>query len=136
MADNDDTCNADVASGDSLAITLAIVEPGENKENAISGLLPINMVTAIVSPMARPKPNAIAAKIPEKPASITAVLIVSQGVAPNALTPSRNVVGIDKKTSRQTAVIVGRIMTAKINPAVKIPIPNGGPLKKGTNPKY
>ena len=53
-----------VASVNSLAITLASVYPGLKRDAAICGVLPITIVTAIVSPRARPKPRITAPNNP------------------------------------------------------------------------
>ena len=55
-----------VASLNSLAITLAMVYEGANKEALISLRLPITIVMAIVSPNARPKPRMVAPTKPER----------------------------------------------------------------------
>ena len=52
------------ASVNSLAITAAIVYCGANSDAEILGLLPITIVTAIVSPSARPKPSMTAPTMP------------------------------------------------------------------------
>jgi len=49
----------------------------------ICGLLPMTIVTAIVSPIARPKPSMIAPKIPVRPYR-RAAWIASHRVAPSA----------------------------------------------------
>ena len=54
----------EVASLNSLAMMLASVAPGLNIDATICGMLPITIVTAIVSPSARPKPRMIAPKSP------------------------------------------------------------------------
>src|SRR5205823_8012176 len=53
-----------VASVNSFAITLARVYPGLKSDAAICGVLPITIVTAMVSPRARPRPRMTA---PNKP---------------------------------------------------------------------
>src|SRR6266436_7505547 len=53
-----------VASVNSLASTLASVYPGLKSDAAICGVLPITIVTAIVSPSARPKPRITAPNNP------------------------------------------------------------------------
>jgi hypothetical protein len=47
-----------------LASTAAIVYCGANSDAEIRGLLPITIVTAIVSPSARPKPSMTAPTMP------------------------------------------------------------------------
>ena len=53
-----------VASVNSLAITAAIVYCGAYSDHEICGLFPISIVTAIVSPSARPNPSMIAPMMP------------------------------------------------------------------------
>ena len=53
-----------VASVNSFAMTAAIVYCGAFNDHETCGLLPITMVTAIVSPSARPKPSMMAPVIP------------------------------------------------------------------------
>ena len=53
-----------VASPNSVAIVDASVAPLENSEWGMSGFDPITIATAIVSPSARPAPNAIAPRMP------------------------------------------------------------------------
>ena len=57
-------CRSSVASVNSLAITAAIVYCGAYSDVVICGLLPITIVTAIVSPSARPKPSMTAPMMP------------------------------------------------------------------------
>ena len=52
------------ASANSLAITAAIVYWGAKRDTDTLGLLPMTMVTAMVSPRARPKPSMTAPTIP------------------------------------------------------------------------
>src|SRR5437762_12364261 len=55
-----------VASLNSFAINDAIVYPGANNDADISGRFPITMVTAIVSPRARPRPSIIPPMMPDQ----------------------------------------------------------------------
>ena len=59
-----DRCSSSAASANSLATTAAIVYCGANSDAEIFGLFPITIVTAIVSPSARPKPSITAPMIP------------------------------------------------------------------------
>jgi len=59
------------ASVYSLAMTDAIVAAGEKSDLVMTGELPINMVTAIVSPNALPNPKTIALVIPDNDGVIT-----------------------------------------------------------------
>ena len=52
------------ASANSLAMTAAIVYCGAYSDQEICGLFPITIVTAIVSPSARPKPSMTAPTMP------------------------------------------------------------------------
>ena len=101
----------------------------------ISGRLPITIVTAIVSPSARPRPRMIAPTMP------------GSGVRQDRLRdhlpagrPEREhrlalrCSGRRVITSREIATIVGRIMSVRITPAVNSPTPYGGPAKIGIQP--
>ena len=55
--------------------------------------------------------------MPGLPKGSTAVRIISHWVAPRARAPSLCVVGTCAKTSREIAVMIGRIMMARIRPA-------------------
>src|SRR6266849_1307055 len=77
-----------VASVNSFAITEARVYEGLNNEARISGRLPITIVTAIVSPIARPRPRITAPAIPGAPFPKT-TSVVSHLVAPTASAASR-----------------------------------------------
>src|SRR5205809_49785 len=72
-----------------LAIQLAIVCPWSNRDTEITFLLPIVMVTAIVSPTARPRPRMTAPKMPARAYRRTANRVVSQRVAPRLSAASR-----------------------------------------------
>ena len=81
------------------------------------GELPITIVTAIVSPKARPNAKITAPNIPEIPAGSNTLKIVSQRVAPKDIEPLRNSLGSAINTSRLIAAIVGKIMIVRIVPA-------------------
>src|SRR5208283_3939633 len=98
---------SDVASVNSFAITLAIEYAGLKSEAEISGLLPMTIVTAIVSPIALPKPSNVAPTIPDR-AFERIILVVSHFVAPIANAASLCKLGIDCSTSHVIAVIIGR----------------------------
>ena len=83
------------------------------------GAFPITSVTAIVSPIARPSPSMAAPEIPAREYGITAVRIISQRVAPSARAASLWSSGTVEITSRLIAVTIGRIMIARISPAMK-----------------
>ena len=96
------------------------------------------MATAIVSPSARPRPSIAADTMPDRPKGSTAMRIISQRVAPRASAASSCSAGACRKTSRQIAVMMGRIITASTKAAVKIvrPVPVTVPLKNGIQPRY
>ena len=89
----------------------------------MSARLPITIVTAIVSPSARPKPRITAPKIPARELLRTAIFIISHWVQPRPSAASRCEWGMARKTSREIEEIVGMIMIARITPAVSIPTP-------------
>src|SRR6202521_431813 len=109
-----------VASENSLAILLASVYPGEKIEGGISSRLPMTMVTAMVSPSARPRASTVAPKIPARAAGSNTRHVVSHQVAPRATDDSRSPRGTARITSRETAESVGRIMMASTREAVKM----------------
>src|SRR5580704_12302851 len=69
--------------------TPAMVYPGENRDFTICGLFPMTMVTAIVSPRARPKPRMMPPMMPARALRSTPTQIISQRVAPSASAASR-----------------------------------------------
>src|SRR5439155_22714356 len=56
--------SSSAASANSFAMTAAIVYCGANNDSDTFGLFPITIVTAIVSPSARPNPSIMAPTIP------------------------------------------------------------------------
>ena len=74
------------------------------------------MVTAMVSPSARPSASIAAEITPGRPNGSTAARIISHLVAPRASAPSLCVTGVCAKTSRDSAVTIGRIMIASTTP--------------------
>src|SRR6202011_6262079 len=99
------------ASPNWLARSPAKVPAGESKDQVKRGLLPINIATAIVSPIARPKARMVAATIPGAAVGSSTRKIVSQRVAPTAYEPSLKVWGTETRAVRLIAVIVGRTMS-------------------------
>jgi len=95
-------------------------------------LLPTTSATAIVSPSARPRPSMPAPTMPGRAVGSTPSRIVSYRVAPSAMAPSRVSVDTTLTTSRVTAVTMGRIMIARITPAVNRSPP--GPAYWNTPP--
>src|SRR5262249_6724895 len=71
------------ASGYWFAIWLASVCAGANSDHFRCELLPITIVTAIVSPRARPRPSRIAPTRPDRTYGMTAWRTASQRVAPS-----------------------------------------------------
>ena len=65
-----------------LAILEAIVCPGSKRLEGIPSALPITMVTAIVSPSARPSASSTAPINPMRAVGITTSRIASHRVAP------------------------------------------------------
>ena len=82
---------------------------------------PVTMMTAMVSPIARPIPRIIAAAIPERAAGTMTRLIVCQRVAPVARDPSRYSQGTELMASSDTLMIVGSAMIPRrIDPASQV----------------
>ena len=95
------------------------------------------IATARVSPSARPRPSIAPPMTPERPYGSTAIRIISQRVAPRASAASRCRDGAWGKTSREIALMIGRIITASTRPAVSIvrPVADAGPAKSGIQPR-
>ena len=81
-------CNLSPASPNSLAIKLDIVLPGANKFGVILIVLPISIVTAIVSPITLLKDNINPAKIPERAYGKIILKMTSKRVLPKAYAAS------------------------------------------------
>ena len=79
----------------------------------------MTIVTAIVSPIARPRPSIAAPEIPAREYGRIAVRIISQRVAPSASAASLWSGGTVDITSRVMAETIGRIMIASTSPAMK-----------------
>ena len=96
------------------------------------------IATAIVSPSARPRPSIAPEITDERPNGSTVVLIISQRVAPSACAPSCSLRGVCEKTSRETAEMIGRIITARTSPTTSIvrPVIEAGPAKIGMKPSF
>ena len=92
--------------------------PEENRLAVIAGDEPITRATAIVSPIARPRPSMTAPTMPPIECGSTAPVIISHRVAPSANAPSRSVCGVVSMTSRAIDVMIGVIITDRIRPAV------------------
>ncbi len=74
--------------------------------------------------------------IPGRANGRTAILIISQRVAPSARAASSCSLGVCRKISRVREVMMGRIMTASTMPAVRmvLPVAEAGPWKIGSQP--
>ena len=83
----------------------------------------MTIVTAIVSPSARPSANTQAPKMPTRAAGSTTRVAVSHFVEPRAIDASRKSRGMAAMTSREIAVTVGTIINARMIPAVSNPTP-------------
>ena len=76
--------------------------------------------------------------MPLRPNGKTAILIISQRVAPRASAASSCRTGVCRKISRQMAVMIGTTMTASTIAAVKIvrPVLETVPPKSGNQPMF
>jgi hypothetical protein len=68
---------------------LVSVRTGASRLLGTSSALPATMITAMVSPMARPIPRITAATSPDRAARKRTMVTVCQRVAPRAIEPSR-----------------------------------------------
>src|SRR5690625_2276151 len=121
------------ASLNSLARADAIEFDGENREDGRLNALPMTNVTAMVSPSARPRPSMMPPITPPLVKGSTTFQTTSHVVEPNPYADSFSMGGTTSKTSRMTAVMNGMTMMDRIRPAVKMPMPNGGPAKISPN---
>jgi hypothetical protein len=114
-----------VTSANSLARRLDIVWAGAKGDGTIWFLLPITIVTAIVSPAARARPSMTA---PNRPLRLylSISLQLCHQVAPSATVPSTCARGTPASTSRLMAVMMGTIMTARISPPLNMSRPVSG----------
>src|SRR5699024_8994256 len=83
-------------------------------------VLPLAIVTIIVSPMAREIANTIETIIPDKAAGITTRKVVSNFVAPNANAPSRIAFGTAFIASSDIDATIGIIITPITIPGLSI----------------
>src|SRR5262249_47674098 len=67
-----------------LAMTAAMASPGAKRFAVICALAPMTRASAMVSPMARPRPSMTAPTMPPRLQGITAERIISQRVVPIA----------------------------------------------------
>ena len=117
------------------AIVLGFCEVSRAKEMIADGDRTI--ATAIVSPRARPRPSIDADTMPGRANGSTAIRIISQRVAPRARAASSCRRGTWRKTSRLSAVTIGKIITASTTATVRMvrPVPEAGPAKSGMKPR-
>ena len=110
-----------MASVNSLAMTDGMVAPCPKIDLVMdSTLLPITMVTAMVSPMARPRPEDGRAGDPGPGSGQHGDAGASpSGSCPSASAASFSSAGAVAKTSRQIAVTIGSTMIASTTPAAK-----------------
>src|SRR2546427_3061286 len=101
----DCVCRSPVASVNSLAMTAAMEYPGEKREALMMGVLPMTMVTAIVSPRARARARKTEPKMPAQAKGTTTFHVDSQRVAPRERAASRWSRGTERSTSRETEMI-------------------------------
>lgn len=79
---------------------------GASREGLIRLELPMIMVTAMVSPKARPRASMIPPTMPENAAGIRTRNSVPQRVAPKPKAPYRRSSGSEARASREIAVTV------------------------------
>ena len=117
------------------AILLASVSPVANRFQWMKMPPPITCVTAIASPIARPRPRISAAAIPPRAYGNTTPRTISQRVVPSASAPSFSSRGTPRKSSRLMLEMIGRIMIVSTTIAVKMlePVAAGSP-KSGMKP--
>src|SRR5215218_6166931 len=132
------TWRSDAAPWYCAAIRLASVSPVANTDVWIPVWPPITCVTAIASPMARPRPRTIAATTPPFVYWRTTSRTISHRVAPRAIAPSSRSSGTLRKSSRQIEEVIGTIMIVSTRIAVSCPLPFcvGSPAKIGIQPKW
>src|SRR3989338_3010397 len=92
---------------------------GSKKETGIAIEFPATIKIAIVSPIARPIPNIIAATMPDKAAGSKVILIICHFVAPKAKLASLNSLGNEVKTSSEILIMVGRTIIPTMMEEVK-----------------
>ena len=73
----------------------------------------------MVSPIARPRPSITAPTRPPALCGRTVSVIISQRVVPIASAPSLSPTGVVAMTSRESEVMMGMIMIARMMPAVR-----------------
>ena len=100
--------------------TAAMASPGSNRlARDLAGSEPMTRATAIVSPMARPRPSMTAPTSPPRLWGKTAPRIISHGWRRGRRPPPSGHAGTVSNTSRLIDVMIGVIMMARMIPAVK-----------------
>jgi len=119
-----DSCSGiDISSPYFEAMSDARVSPGLNTDDGNRMVPPITMLTAIVSPNARPKPRSIAAMILGAEARKTTFFTVSHFVAPMDNEASFKEMGIASNDSIHKDIMIGKTMIDRIVEAEKIHSP-------------
>ena len=113
------------ASPNWLAMIDAMEFPVEVMESGMLFVLPMSIVTVIVSPKARPMANIYAENIPEPATGNTTLPITSARVAPKLYAPSFNSLGTIFINSALSEAAYGTIIMANTNEAVRTPEPCG-----------
>ncbi len=93
--------------------------PCWNTDRKISGRFPMTIVTAIVSPNARPRPRIVAPKIPGMQCCPITIRSISHRVPPSDRTASFCRCGTVARTSRLTDRMNGMIMMERSTPAAR-----------------
>ncbi len=126
-----------VASPKPLAMLAAMLFPfGPSTWNVTVNVAGKISATAMVSPMARPRPSIAALMTPGRPNGSTDILIISQRVAPSASAASSCAFGTWRNTSREIAAMIGRIMMASTSAAVSMLRPTTwSPPNSGIHPR-
>ena len=117
------------ASPNWLAMIDAIEFPVEVIESGILFVLPISIVTVIVSPKARPIARIYDEKIPEPATGNITLRITSARVAPRLYAPSFRSFGTILINSALSEAAYGIIIIAKTSDAVNTPEPCGEMLR-------
>ena len=105
------------------------IEPG------IARALPTTIMTAIVSPTARPMAKTMEAMMPDLAAGSTTRQMVCQCVAPRARAPSRYDLGTERMASSDMLTTLGKIMMPSTSDPARMlsPGPPSTRRMRGTN---